>query len=144
MDGQLVEIVNTHKVIAAAIAAGLEVARPERDDGIDLIIYSRKGGPWVSAPIQIKSRFCIERKYESRPALVMCYVCPSDQIYVLTHEQAKEIAEARGYTNTTSWKKKGGGYSCPVGGALAKDLEPFIATPERWAELLVGEKKPGD
>jgi len=134
-DGQLTEIINTHKVIASALEAGLEVARPERDDGVDLIIYSRKGGPWVSAPVQIKSRFNIQKKYEERPGLVMCYV-GEDTIYVLTHEQAKEIATVRGYTDTESWTKPGGGYSCTVGGALAQDLAPYVATPERWASLL--------
>ena len=136
-DGQLVEIVNTHKVIASALEAGLEVARPERDDGVDLIIYSRKGGPWVSAPVQIKSRFNIQKKYDERPGLVMCFVC-GETIYVLTHEKAKEIATARGYTNTESWNKPGGGYSCTVGDALAEDLRPWIATRERWASLLPG------
>ena len=136
-DGQLVEIVNTHKVIAAVIAAGLDVARPERDDGIDLIIYSRKGGPWVSVPVQIKSRFNIQKKYDKRPGLVMCYVCPGDKVYVLTHEQAKEIARVRGYLDEakSAWRDSGS-YSCVIGASLAKDLEPSIATPERWASLL--------
>jgi hypothetical protein len=37
-------------------------------------------------------------------------------------DPAKEIATVRGYTDTESWNKPGGGYSCTVGGALAQDL----------------------
>jgi hypothetical protein len=134
-DGQLIEIANTHRAITSALEAGLDVARPERDDGIDLIIYSRKGGPWKSVPVQIKSRFNIQKKYENRPGLVMCFVC-GETIYALTHEQAIEIGMTRGYTDTASWNKPDGSYSCIVGGALAQDLEPYKATPQHWASLL--------
>src|SRR5689334_8591291 len=104
MDGQLVEIHNTHRVIESALAAGLDVARPVRDDGVDLIAYRRKGeGPWFSIPIQIKSRFDVEKKYIPRAGLVMAYVC-ANHIYVIRHADALEIADRRGYLNTPSWK----------------------------------------
>ncbi len=43
MDSQLVELVNTHHVIESILKAGLDVAKPVRDDGIHLICYRRKG-----------------------------------------------------------------------------------------------------
>ena len=122
MDGQLVELVNTHSVIESILEASLDVAMPIRDDGVDLICYRRKGdGAWISAPIQVKSRFDIRQKYLQRLGLLMCYVCSRDKIYVLTHTRAMEIAKARGYLNTEAWTVKEG-YSCTVGLLWGKNL----------------------
>jgi len=136
---QRTELINTHRAVESILEAGLDVAMPLKDDGIDLVCYVSKGdGPWTSVAIQVKSRFGVDKKYLSRPGLVMCYVCSPNDIYVLTHERAMEIAQARGYLNPArkSWRTLNG-YSVPtVGKSLSTDLVPFAATPERWREVL--------
>src|SRR5258706_14073690 len=102
-DGQLIEIRNTNRVIESILDAGLDVAKPVRDDGVDLIVYRRKGeGDWISIPLQVKSRFDIRKKYKARRGLVMCYVC-KDALYVVLHRVALKIARKRGYLKSPSW-----------------------------------------
>ena len=148
-DGQLVELINTHLVIKSALDAELDVARPERDDGIDLIIYRRKGGNWVSAPVQVKSRFAIEKKYLKRDRLVMAYVCGDkpDDLFVLTHKKAVQIAEDLGYTKSLAWKKGElnddpltgrCAYSVVPGPKLREKLKKFCASSTRWQDVLHG------
>ncbi|MHB2036215.1 MAG: hypothetical protein ACYCPW_05680 [Nitrososphaerales archaeon] len=44
MDTQLVELAGRNWLTSELLKAGLEVARPERDRGIDLIAYVDRGG----------------------------------------------------------------------------------------------------
>lgn len=61
---------------AALVADGIEVARAERDAGIDLVAFTVS--PWQMVPIQMKAAsnagFSIDRKYERVGQLVMAYV----------------------------------------------------------------------
>jgi len=43
MDDQLLEIVGKHRLTESLLDAGIEVAFPARDRGIDLIAYSDTG-----------------------------------------------------------------------------------------------------
>src|SRR5580700_10841729 len=52
-DSQLVEIAGKHLLISRLVAAGLEVAEPLRDKGIDLIVYRGDNG-FTAWPIQMK------------------------------------------------------------------------------------------
>ena len=134
---QRTELINTHRAIESVLEAGLDVAMPLKDDGIDLVCYVSKGdGPWISVAVQVKSRFEIDKKYLSRPGLVMCFVSP-EKIYVLTHERAVEIALVRGYLNedNVSWRDLGG-YSAAIGQSLSRDLDSCIATPDRWRAIF--------
>src|SRR4051812_20024658 len=80
LDSQQVEILGRNRIKAALIEAGLEVASPERDCGIDLIVYRWSADPpnFVARPLQLKAgrdfSFGIDRKYEKIPGLIMTFV----------------------------------------------------------------------
>lgn len=57
LDAQQTEIVGRNLLISALVASGVEVARPERDRGVDLIAYldleSERG--FQAMPVQLKA-----------------------------------------------------------------------------------------
>src|SRR5205823_12869241 len=82
LDSQQVEILGRNRIKAALIEAGIEVATPERDNGIDLIAYRWSlAGEFRALPIQIKAAsdfsFGIDRKYERIPGLIMVFIMAS-------------------------------------------------------------------
>src|SRR5205823_3212242 len=97
------------------LRAGVEVARPERDRGIDLIAYfdlDETIGDFVACPIQMKAAsergFSISPKYEKFRRLLLVYVWfLNDQAktvsYALTYAEALRTADAMGWTNKDSW-----------------------------------------
>ncbi|MCM2334322.1 MAG: hypothetical protein NDI82_10290, partial [Anaeromyxobacteraceae bacterium] len=80
LDTQQVEALGRSRLKAALIEAGLEVATPERDNGIDLIAYrwNPETGEFTSRPVQMKAArefiFGVDRKYERIPHLVIAYI----------------------------------------------------------------------
>lgn len=84
LDPQRIELIGRNLLVNALLRDGLEVARPERDRGIDLIAYVDRGpvGPsgrqFVARPIQMKAftgrRFSIDRKYLVVPGLHLAYL----------------------------------------------------------------------
>jgi len=76
LDKQQVECLARAALTAALTADGLEVARPERDAGIDLLAYTINR--LRVAPIQMKAAtetgWSIDRKYGQVDGLVMVYV----------------------------------------------------------------------
>jgi hypothetical protein len=80
-DSQLTELSGRHFLIAQLVAAGLEVAMPIRDRGIDLLAYldlSANTKEFVSCPTQMKAsreaRFSLDRKYQKIANLLLAYV----------------------------------------------------------------------
>jgi hypothetical protein len=117
LGSQQIEILGRNRLKAALIEAGLEVATPERDNGIDLIMYrwSAEGGEFVARPVQMKAAteftFSVDRKYERIPTLVIAYVMNArggdHAIYAMTYPEAAEIADRLGWTKTKSWEDGG-------------------------------------
>jgi len=115
MDSQTVEIVGRNYLVSQLVRDGLEVARPERDRGVDLIAYldlDETGGGFIACPIQMKAatsrQFGLARKYEKFSRILFAYVWnvhdPNEACaYALTYSEAFGIAEAMGYTKTGSW-----------------------------------------
>ena len=71
MDTQTIELIGRHRLMSELMHAGLEVALPMRDRGIDLIAYvdlSSKVRSFLATPIQMKAAstrsFSIDKKYE--------------------------------------------------------------------------------
>lgn len=131
--------------------AGLEVARPERDHGVDLIVYADRS-PCVSAfvarPLQMKAAmersFVVEAKYRPFPNLLLVYVwhlADSTQAvtYAMDYNESLSIAQTMGWLETKSWLEDGV-YAAPIPPRkLVVLLEPYIMTAERWwARLLEG------
>ena len=145
LDTQQIEILGRNRVKAALIEAGLEVATPERDNGVDLIAYRWNAKDLFSAvPMQLKTAtafsFAVDRKYERIPNLVMAFVMDvredAHSIYALTYRDALGIAKKLGWTRTASWRK---GRLYRVGHE-SKRIEELLAPHEmktdRWVDLF--------
>jgi hypothetical protein len=150
MDTQSTEIIGRNRLINELLAAGLEVAEPIRDRGIDLIVYldiDDEIKRFAAVPIQLKAStsrgFTVAQKYDKFPNLIIAYVwgLTSDldsTTYALTQREAVAIAETMGWTKTASWKK--GGYSTTAPSArLIELLEPYRMTPKLWRQKLLTE-----
>ena len=80
MDSQTVEIVGRNYLVSRLVSDGLEVARPERDRGVDLIAYLDldEAGRFVACPIQMKAAttasFSLFRKYERIAQLLLVHI----------------------------------------------------------------------
>ena len=120
MDSQTVEIVGRNYLVSVLVSDGLEVARPERDRGVDLIAYLDldEAGRFVACLIQMKAAttasFSLFRKYERIAQLLLVhvwYVNDPDQAcaYALRYDEAKSVADQMGWTSTDSWQR--GGYT---------------------------------
>lgn len=150
VDSQQVEILGRNLLVADLLRAGIEVARPERDRGIDLVAYvddDLEHGRFRAVPIQMKastgSTFSITRKYERFPTLIMAYVWqvtdPSaTTIIAITFREALVIAADAGWLQTKSWTDRGHYVSNRPSKAIRKALEPYEVTPERWRGLVAG------
>lgn len=139
-DSQIIEVRGRHRLIEELIRAGLEVAVPFRDRGVDLIAYSERGGAFCACPIQLKAAtgtsFGIDRKYSSAAGLLLVHLWHlsepgNEEFFATTYTECLEIAEALGWTRTRSWKS--GRYVVTrVGGRLTELLQPYRMTPEKW------------
>ena len=142
-DKQLVEILGRNRLVNELLVAGIEVARPERDQGIDLIAYIATDTIFKARPLQLKaasnSSFSIHRKYERFKNLLLVYLwgLQSDrpnETYALTFAEAVAVADSKGYTQKPSWTEHGSygvTYVNPES-ELAKLLALYRMTPEKW------------
>jgi hypothetical protein len=143
LDTQQIEILGRGALTAALVGDGLEVARPERDTGIDLLAFTMR--PWNVVPIQMKAAtsavFSIDRKYEHVDGLVMVYVwnarsATEVEFYAMPWKDAIRIAAGFGWTETASWKT-GGRYatSRPTARVRAA-IAGYRMEPGGWQSLL--------
>jgi hypothetical protein len=150
MDTQTIELVGRHRLVSELLKAGLEVALPSRDRGVDLIAYldlEPELGRFVARPIQLKAAsrrsFGIWRKYLKINELIIAYVWHLDgegqpDTYALTCSEAAAIAEALGWTATSSWNNAGVYTTNAPSSELCKLLEPHRMTPEKWMAKIKG------
>jgi hypothetical protein len=135
-DSQIVEIIGRNWLVGELYRSGVEVARPERDHGIDLIAFVDldESGRFVGRPIQMKAStkkmFGVWRRLEKFPDLLLAYVwnltSPSDSVcYCLTYAEAKAIADKMGWIETASWTKGGSYITNAPSARLLSLLEPF-------------------
>ena|SRR2546425_11957322 len=152
IDSQLVELAGRNWLTSQLLQAGLEVARPERDRGIDLIAYRDVDQTlqFLAYPIQMKAAthegFNLYPKYEKFPRLILAYVwnlgdTSRTKCFALTYKEAFRVADEMGYTETDSWlsggRSKIRGYSTTAPSKRLKELlAPFEMTPEKWSELM--------
>ena len=129
--------------IGLLLGDGLEIARPERDRGVDLIAYldlDAAGGSFVACPIQVKAHaqeaFAVDRKYEKFPDLLLAFIWnvvePSRLVaYCLTYPEAVRVADTLGWTATASWEA--GIYSTTQpSGRVKTALQPHQLAPGKW------------
>jgi hypothetical protein len=143
LDTQQIELIGRNLLVGLLLRDGLEVARPERDRGIDLIAYvdlDETGGPFLACPLQLKAftqaAFSVDQKYARFPNLLLAYLWNvSDptrlEAYCLTYPEAVEVATSMGWTTTASWRS--GIYSTTrPPGRLRDLLEPRRMGPGSW------------
>jgi hypothetical protein len=146
-DAQIIELMGRNRLVNELLGAGLEVALPLRDRGIDLIAYADLGSKvnaFIACPIQMKAAsnrsFSINRKYEKFPILIHAFVwglqSPDQaETYALTNAEAVVVGDAMGYTATPSWRK--GAYSTQQpSGKLMELISPYRMSPEKWYEKV--------
>ena len=145
-DSQVVEILGRAHLEVLFYKAGIEVAKPSRDKGVDLVAYMLD--PFKAVPIQIKAAsaksFSVHQKYERFPGLIMAYVWNLQdekgsevEVYLLTYEQAHDVARRLGWTDTRSWKRGGYSTSAPSREIITM-LRPFNAKSIKLKERIFG------
>lgn len=147
MDTQQLELMGRHRLVESLVHAGLDVAMPLRDRGVDLIAYTPGAGPggFDAFPVQLKSfsgeGFSLHTKYAQVDRLVLAYVWRMNEperssILAMTYAEALSVAHDMGYTQTESWKKPGGAYSVTSAGTRLRDRLACYALGEcGWQEL---------
>lgn len=146
-ESQIVEVLGRNRLTDELLRAGLEVARPVRDRGIDLIAYadlSSSVPSFIARPVQMKAAsvagFGLDRKYEKFPNLLIAYVWRLAQpdaavTYALSYAEAFQVAETMGYTATESWRR-GTYVNTSPGAKLQRLLDPFKMTGAKWWERV--------
>src|SRR5271156_254779 len=110
-DTQIVELAGRNRLASELQRAGIEVARPERDHGIDLVAYLDRDS-FCARPIQMKAasreNFDIHRRYAQFPELMLVFVWdveqPLSRYFALAYDEAVSVAHAMGWTITRSWR----------------------------------------
>jgi hypothetical protein len=149
LDSQVIEVLGRNRLVDEILRAGLEVALPVRDRGIDIIAYAdidARISSFVGVPIQMKAAssrtFSIDAKYAKIPNLLIAYIWhindPRKEVtYLLTYAEALVIATEMGWTKTASWMA--GKYTTTQPSArLQALLEPHRMTPAKWWAKVVG------
>jgi hypothetical protein len=148
-DSQTVEIIGRNFLVSLLARDGLEVARPERDRGVDLIAYldlDESGGGFTACPIQMKAAtnesFSLMRKYEKFPQLLLVHIWhvhePDNACsFALNYDEAFSVAETMGWTKTTSWIDRDGYSTTRPSKRLMKLLEPHRMEVGSWKRKVV-------
>jgi hypothetical protein len=151
MDTQIIELIGKQRLTSELLRAGLEVAIPIRDRGIDLIVYAdidERLTQFVACPIQMKAAttrsFGLARKYARVRNLLIVYIwelhdLSQTVIYALTYPEALAIAEKLGWTKTKSWRFLHRAYSTTRPSAeIVALLEPYRMTSDKWWQKITG------
>jgi len=143
MDSQRVEIIGRNYLVSQLVRDELEVARPERDRGVDLIAYldlDETAGGFIACPIQMKaattSSFSLFQKYTKFPRLLLAYVWyvhdpDRECAYALSYIEALGVAEQMGWTSTLSWQRAGYSTTRPSK-RLLDLLNPYLMHAGDW------------
>lgn len=144
-DKQVIEIAARNQLISALVAAGLEVARPERDHGVDLVAYLDVDSTterFVAVPIQLKgsaghgvSFWHKYRKFYGMLTVIAWDVlAPSPSFFAFVQPEIEALAAAMGWDSKESWTKPAGGWHATSPGAKLTALvaEHRVSTPDEW------------
>ena len=150
MDSQVTEVLGRNHLVSELLRAGLEVAEPIRDRGIDLIAYSdidKRLSAFVACPIQMKASsgesFSVDAKYAQFPNLIIAHVWHVNDTeepvtYAVSYQESLAIATEMGWTATQSWAK--GYYANTRPGVRLRDLlAQHRMTPAKWWTKITGE-----
>jgi hypothetical protein len=148
-DTQIVELAGRNRLASELQRANIEVARPERDHGIDLLAYLDLEETFWARPIQMKAAsgemFSVLARYKKFPELMLIYVWnvaqDKSRYFALTYEEAEQVARAMKWTETASWR---GETSGPPGYSVSKVSDELlrllvtyeITKSEQWRKKL--------
>ena len=150
MDTQTLELVGQHRLASELLQAGLEVAFPARDRGVDLIAYldvDPESDRFVAKPIQLKSAsrrsFGVWKKYGKFHDLILAYVWHLDgqqpaETYALSQPEALAVGQEMGYLETVSWKEGGGYGTTRPSARLIELLKPYRMSAKKWRDKVIG------
>jgi hypothetical protein len=148
VDGQVVEIIGRNRLIEQLLGAGIEVATPLRDRGIDLIAYRNNEADLSSidyVPIQVKASrdpaFGVHRKYAAHSGLMIVHIwnvlSRTDCVcYATSYAQTFAIANALGWTGGPSWQQTNSYSTRRPSRRLLELLEPHRMDESAWLRLL--------
>jgi hypothetical protein len=119
VDSQLIELAGRNWLMSQLQRAGIEVAKPERDRGVDLIAYIEHPR-FLACPIQLKvsskSAFVVYReKHQGMLLVYVWHVTDSAKTTALamTWSEAEFIAKQMGWTEKPSYRKAKGYWRVP-------------------------------
>lgn len=148
LDTQVVEVLGRQLLVEQLLRAGIEVAEPVRDRGVDLIAYLERGEDherFAAFPIQLKAcserAWNIDRKYAAIPGLILAHVWYVSEpvktvVYAMTYGEALSVAEEMKYAASPSWQNGGYYATSSPSTRLVELLEVHRMSPERWMALL--------
>lgn len=151
-DAKLVELAGCNWLASQLQSAGIEVARPERDRGVDLIAYidrDHRVPKFIACPIQMKAAtkevFSINAKYASFPGLLLVYVwnlgdSTATKSYALTDEEALAVAAEMGWSETDSRRIHGSYSTTQPSKRLRALLARFEMKADNWFSRISGSK----
>jgi hypothetical protein len=154
LDTHVVEVLGGELPVEQLLRAGIEVAEPVRDRGVDLIAYLERGEDhqrFAAFPIQLKAcserAWNIDRKYVAIPGLILAYVWYVSQpvktvVYAMTYIEALGVAEEMKYAASPSWRDGGYYATSSPSAKLVELLEAHRMSPERWMALLLRDLPP--
>jgi hypothetical protein len=149
VDAQTVEIIGRNYLVSLLARDGLEVARPERDRGVDLIAYldlDENAGGFTACPIQMKAAtnqsFGLSRKYEKFPQLLIVHIWhvhEPDRVrsFALTYDETFEVAGQMGWTKTDSWMIKHSYSTTSPSKRLMTLIEPYRMEVGDWKPKVI-------
>lgn len=143
LDSQQIEILGRSLLKAALIEGGIEVATPERDNGIDLIAYRTGSRVFLARPIQMKAATAftvsINRKYVAIPNLILAFVMGvrggQHSIFAMTYPELVMVAKTLKWTSTDSWINGGAYTRTRTSVRIVAALEKFRMTPVAWGRF---------
>jgi hypothetical protein len=142
-DPQIVEILGRNWLVNTLLDAGIEVARPERDKGIDLIAYASDAEVFRVVPIQVKAAsdraFSVDQKYSRFANLLIVYIWnlqaeAETEAYAMTYQEVAEVVRQVGW----GWNGQGRYSTSNPSKYLTGLLQPFRMTPAKWQERIRG------
>lgn len=144
-----VELAGRYRLTSELLAAGVNVALPVFDSGIDLIAYVEARGALTARPIQMKAAssrsFGVDRKYAKSPDLIIAYVWGVNDAamaatFAMTYREAAILAKKLGWAGTPSWQR-GGYVTTKPSRKILQMLEPYCMSPKRWHKLFARKGK---
>ena len=149
----MIELLGRSRLVSELLRAGLEVAVPARDRGVDLITYvdlESDVESFIARPIQMKAassaQFSISKKYARVRGLILAFVWhledPARAVTLaLTYPEALTIGDKMGWTKTASWLDHGSYGTTRPSQRLQDLLSPYKMTPSSWWTKVVGTMK---